>query len=99
MSELSGAFHDGSCSRFAAASISCIHIRNCIWFLVEETDLQSVSISGLSVEIHTIGTASFDCCASDNSMEYKRRIWICIPFGIRARMWGRLFLFGVVRYG
>lgn len=103
MSELSGAVHDGSCSIFAAASVTCIQIRGLKPVFQGETDLQSGSISGLSVEIHNTGTASRDCCnANDKSsyvklrqaMDYKTCGICTSPFAVRVRMWGGLFLIG-----
>lgn len=102
MSELSGAVHDGSCSRFAAASVTYIPIRGWNRFPGGETDLQSVSISGLSVEIHTTGTASRVCCNANDKSSYVKlrqamdyKTWdMHIPFAVRVRMWGGLFLIG-----
>lgn len=103
MSELSGAVHDGSCSIFAAVSVTCIQIRGLKTVFQGETDLQSGSISGLSVEIHSTGTASRVCCnANDKSsyvklrqaMDYKTCGICTSPFAVRVRMWGGLFLIG-----
>lgn len=99
ISELSGAVHDGSCCRFAAASVPCIQVRGWSRFPVGETNLQFVSISGLSVEIHTTGKASRNCCNENDKSGclHAHKQNMHIPFEVRAGMWSDYF-YSEVRY-